>query len=209
MLFTVHRLPFAGITGIQNRAARLFYRIDSLNKPSQHLLNVRGRSLQDFSLFRGKKSQIAGQHGETNQFVSRSRSYVQELPKFGAASPSASLSDVCRDGSCGPSHLAGQAKPLGIGKRGSRAINAHSHPLAFLPHFQFPEVLHPLKPVSPGWRGATVSQCYQQMQVLRHISCLTAGKETPPCYSPRSCSSDGERRNGPGARRAGRLAQSL
>lgn len=159
-MFTVYRSPFAVGTRARCGGLRALC-CDSLNEPRQHLFDVRRCTLQNLGLPWGEKSQIARQQGKTNHFVCRAGRNVKELPEFGASSSSTSLGNIGRNGRSGSSHLAGQAKSLRIGIRGRRAINTQRQSLAFLPHFQFPEVLHALTILT----GEKITQVYTKSLV--------------------------------------------
>lgn len=174
MLFAVYRLPF--VVGAESGicALRPLRRANSLDKPRQHLFNVRGRAFQHLSLLWSEKSQLLRQQNKTNQFVSRAGSYVQELPEFGASCSSTSLRDIGGDGGRRSSHLAGQAESFGTGISSRCPINTQRQALAPLPYFELPEVLHLLTLSCIMPEEATLAQEYRTSQVSRSRIALTA-----------------------------------
>lgn len=179
MVFAVCRSPFAVRAKSSPWALLPLRRANSLDKARQHLLNVRRRTFQHFSLPWSEKPQILGQQNETNQFVGRAGGYVQELPEFVICGSTTSLRDICRDGGRGSSHLAGQAKFFGRGVSSRRAINTQLQALAPLPNFEFPEVLHVLSQFCFIPASLILAQEYSSNQVPCLVA-LTANGEPRP-----------------------------
>lgn len=173
MLFAVCRLPFAVGARTSPRTLPPFRSANPLDKPRQHLFNVRRRTFQRLSLPWSEKSQVLRQQNKTNQFVGRTGGYVQELSEFGASCSSTPLCDIGRDGNRSSSHLAGQAKSLGIRIRSRGAIDAQRQSSTPLPYLQFAEVLHTLAPFCVILEGATLAQEYFTKQVPGSCVALT------------------------------------
>lgn len=173
-MFAVCRSPFAVGTRSRPWTLRPFRRANSLDKPRQHLFNVRRGTLQYLSLLWSEKSQVLRQQNKTNQFISRARGYVQELPEFGVCRSSTSLCDIGWNGSRSSSHLAGQAKSFGMGICSRSSIDTQRQSLAPLPYLQFSEVLHVLSPVGVILGRTTLAQEYCTNQVLGNPIALTA-----------------------------------
>lgn len=174
MLFAVCCSPFAVRAEISPWTLLPLRRGNSLNKARQHLLNVGGRTFQHLCLLWSEKSQVLRQQNETDQFIGRASSDVQELPEFGVCRSATSLRNICWDGGRGSSHLAGQAKFFGSGVSSRRAINIQRQTLAPLPYFEFPEVLHVLTLSCITPEGATLAQEYRTKQVSHRCIALTA-----------------------------------
>lgn len=174
MMFAVRRSPFAVGETCSHWTLQHSRRCNSLDKPCQHLLNVRRGMFQCLSLLWGEKSQVLRQQNKTNQLVGRASGYMQELSEFRVCCSSASLCDIAEDRSRGSSHLAGQAKSFGIRISSCRAINTQRQGLAPLPYFEFSEVLHVLTPFCTILKGATLAQEYCTKQVLTLCLALTA-----------------------------------
>lgn len=183
-MFTVCRSLFAVRARTSHGAVRAFGCANPLDKPREHLFDVRRGMFQRISLPRSEKSQVPGQQNETNQFVGRTSSYVEELPEFSAGRSSTTLRDVGRDGSCGSSHLAGQAELLGMGISSGGAIDAQRQSLTALPYLQFPEVLHGATPFYISLAGATLAQEYYTKQVLESRAALTASGKRQAANTP-------------------------
>lgn len=164
-MFAVCRSPFAVGIGTRPWTRLPFCHVNPLDKPRQHLFDIRCRTFQSFSLFWSEKSQILRQQNKTNQFVGRTGGYVQELTEFAAGRSSTSFRNIGRDRSRRSSHLAGQARSFGIGIRSRSAINTHRQSLAPLPYFEFPEVLHVLTRLRVILGCATSAQEYCTKQV--------------------------------------------
>ena len=174
MLFAVWRSPFAVEARTSPRTLRPLRCANPLDKPRQHLFDVRHRTLQHLSLPWSEKSQVLRQQNKTNQFIGRTGGYVQELPEFGAGCSSASLRDIGGDGSRCSSHLANQAKFLGMRIRGRGAIDAQSQSLTPVPYFEFPKVLHVATPFGVVLESARLAQQYYRTQVLSGRAVLAA-----------------------------------
>lgn len=169
-MFAVCRSPFAVGVGTRPWTRLPFCRVNPLDKPRQHLFDIRCRTFQSFSLFWSEKSQILRQQNKTNQFVGRTRGYVQELTEFGAGRSSTSFRNIGRDGSRRSAHLAGQAKSFGIRISSRRTIDTQRQSLTPLPYLQFPEVLHVLTLSCFILERVTLAQEYYIKQVAPRLS---------------------------------------
>lgn len=126
---------------------------DPLTKSLSRFLNLFDRAqqppfdlgdpgIQNCELLVGKQVQVSSKKNVVLQFAGRPKRDEEKLPKFRIGRPATTFGDVCRDGSCSTSDLAGLSEQLLFCKEAGNRMQAQRQSVTFPPDEQLGEILH-------------------------------------------------------------------